>query len=113
MSGGNALILEMGGLAPGADFDKVMETIARMHQTWQGWKERGLVADVHDYTVVTGSRTERSFLVVFDLSHEQLESLVTSRDWIDVQLECMGTFHNVATNRGLAMGRMFTLASQE
>jgi hypothetical protein len=75
-------------------------------------KKDGSVEEFRVYPIVTGNRSERVVLMMLEMSHQQLESLVQKKAYADLINSVMAFGTNVTVNRAITLERMLELSKQ-
>jgi hypothetical protein len=106
----NALLIEFG--AEGAFSEEAMTTIESVIGMLSGWKKAGTIEEFRFYPIVTGNRSQRVAMILLELSHEQLEQLVVSKEYPQLMDTIAATCTNLTTSRAITLERMLELSKQ-
>jgi hypothetical protein len=106
----NGLLIEFGATAPmNQETRKSMEGMIEMLGKL---KKDGSVEEYRMYPIVTGNRSERVAMLMLEMSHQQLESLVQKKAYADLLNSIMAMGTNVTVNRAITLERMLELSKQ-
>jgi hypothetical protein len=106
----NGLLIEFG--ATTAMNQETRQSMQGMIEKLAQLKRDGSVEEFRVYPIVTGNRTQRVAMIMLEMSHEQLESLVQKRPYVDLINAIMAMGTNVTVNRALTLERMLELSKQ-
>jgi hypothetical protein len=106
----NGLLIEFGATAPMTQ--ETRQSMQGMIEKLAQLKREGSVEEFRVYPIVTGNRTQRVCMIMLEMNHEQLESLVQKRPYVDLINAIMAMGTNVTVNRALTLERMLELSKQ-
>jgi hypothetical protein len=106
----NGLLIEFG--ANGGMTPETRDTIEKMIGALNGLKGEGSIEEYRMYPIVTGNRTQRVAMILLEMSHEQLESLVVKKAYVDLLNLIQTIAVNLTVNRAITLERMLELSKQ-
>lgn len=106
----NGLLIEFGitggmNAESKAAMDKVIGMLGKL-------KSSASIEEFRFYPIVTGNRTQRAVMIMLEVSHQQLESLVVNRAYGELISTISDAGTNVTVNRAVTLERMLELSKQ-